>query len=467
MNKKISFLPIPIILISILFLSAACAQVPEETAVDPTQTRSAATSQSTTSSTITEEPDTTSEELGNIAEVAAARTPIPTPTPSNLDIAVTEFAKRLGLTEVMFLGLSGEDWLNTALAILSVFLIYSVGRFLLLFVLRRVARRTTTEFDDAFLDEIDQQLNWLAIVFALQVGSRRLVFISIGLQTLLNDLFFVGYLSISFFTMFRLVGFGLDWYRDTTDIEMDPNQLDAVLTLIRRLINALLAVIYATILLDNFGISIAAVTAALGIGGLALSLAAQDTLADAISGIIILVDRPFRIGDRIEIDSMDTWGDVTEIGLRTTRIRTRDNRLVIIPNSKIGNNAVTNFTFPDPRYRIQIEIGIGYGQDIDKVRGIIIDAVSQIDGILPDKPVDALFLELAPDNMIFRVRWWIDSYVDTRRMFDKVNQAMYEALEEAGIEMPFTTYDVNIKMDQNNAERIGQAIRGNGSQKKG
>jgi small-conductance mechanosensitive channel len=223
--------------------------------------------------------------------------------------------------------------------------------------------------------------------------------------------------------------------------------------------------IYITILLEFFGISITAVTAVLGLGGLALSLAAQDTIADFISGIIILIDQPFRVGDRIEIDKVSTWGDVVEIGMRSTKILTRDNRLVIIPNSTIGSSAVVNYTFPDSTYRVQIELGIGYGQDIDEIRRVIITAVEKVDNVLKDRPVDALFLEFGETTMTFRVRWWIDSYVDTRRMFDTVNQVLYTALEGAGIEMPFTTYDVNIKVDNENVNRISEAFDEGGTSK--
>jgi small-conductance mechanosensitive channel len=239
---------------------------------------------------------------------------------------------------------------------------------------------------------------------------------------------------------------------------MDPGQVTTLMQLVGWVVNFFVVFIYITILLEFFGISITAVTAVLGLGGLALSLAAQDTIADFISGIIILVDQPFRVGDRIQVDKVDTWGDVVEIGMRSTKILTRDNRLVIIPNSTIGSSAVVNFTFPDPTYRVQIEIGIGYGQDIDEVRRIIIEAVRKIDGVLEEKPVEALFLEFADSTMTFRVRWWIDSYVDTRRMFDKVNQVLFTALDGAGIEMPFTTYDVNIKVDKENVNRISKSF---------
>jgi len=194
-------------------------------------------------------------------------------------------------------------------------------------------------------------------------------------------------------------------------------------------------------LLSLYNINVNVLIASFGVMGLGISLAAQDTLSNVIAGVMIMIDQPFRVGDRIEIRGLGTWGDVVDIGLRSTRIRTRE---VIVPNNSISTDQVVNYTFPDPQYRIQIEIGVGYGQDIEKVRQIIIDTVSQVKGVLLDKPVDALYVEMGASAMTFRVRWWIDSYVDTRRMFDSVNSALQKALDEAGIEMPFNTYDINI-----------------------
>jgi small-conductance mechanosensitive channel len=212
------------------------------------------------------------------------------------------------------------------------------------------------------------------------------------------------------------------------------------------------AIIGVTILLSHFGVNVTGFAAALGIGGLAFSLAARDTIADAIAGFIILVDRPFRIGDRIEIQGAGTWGDVTDIGLRTTRIRTRDNRMVIVPNSVIGANQVINYTYPDPRYRIETHVGIAYDTDIETARRVLVEAVRDIEGVLPDKPVDALYIEMGDSAMIFRVRWWIESYVDTRRVLDRVHTALQHALDEAGIESPFPTQSVNLLMEQKAAD---------------
>ncbi|MHC4854527.1 MAG: hypothetical protein ACYTF5_21200, partial [Planctomycetota bacterium] len=123
---------------------------------------------------------------------------------------------------------------------------------------------------------------------------------------------------------------------------------------------------------------------------------------------------------------------------------------------------VVNYTFPDPRYRVQMDIGIGYGMDIEKTRRVIIDTVSHLDGVLKDKPVDALYNEMGESAMTFRVRWWIESYEDTRRIYDRVNTALQAALDGAAIEMPFTTYDVNLNLNGKDTAQFSQALEGAG-----
>jgi MscS family membrane protein len=324
-------------------------------------------------------------------------------------------------------------------------------------VLPRAAKRTATPFDGRLLNAIGSDVRWVIALMALHFATIRLTFLSAGLKTLLGDTYFV----IGFALIFRITWGAIDlaseWYRQrATDAERF-DELEPVITLLSRLARLVAVVFGLIILLGHFGINVTGFAAALGIGGLALSLAAQDTLADAISGFIILLDRPFRVGDRIEIQGVGTWGDVTEIGIRTTRIRTRDNRMVIVPNSIIGKNQVINYTFPDPRYRIETHIGIPYSADIEEVRGVIIDTVRKVPGVLQDRPVDALYIEMGDSAMIFRVRWWIESYVDTRRMFDHVHTALQQSLDTAGVDAAYTTYDVNVNLD---ADALGTRSEG-------
>jgi MscS family membrane protein len=219
------------------------------------------------------------------------------------------------------------------------------------------------------------------------------------------------------------------------------------------------AVIAGIILLDRFEVEVSGLVTTLGIGSLAIALAAQSALSDTIGGFMIMLDRPFRIGDRIEIQALSTWGDVVDVGLRSTHIRTRDNRTVIIPNSVIVKSLIVNHSYPDSKYRIQIEIGVAYGSDIELVRQTIIDAVRQVDGVLEDKEVEALFLRFADSSLIFRVRWWLESFIDTRRMFDKVNTAMYQALYEANIELPFPQRVVHHKINENETDNFVRILK--------
>jgi MscS family membrane protein len=149
---------------------------------------------------------------------------------------------------------------------------------------------------------------------------------------------------------------------------------------------------------------------------------------------------------------------VVEIGLRTTRIRTRDNRMVIVPNSTIGTNEIVNYTYPDPQYRIQTHVDIGYDTDIETGEDVIVEAVRQVEGVLPDKPVDVLYVEMGETAMVFRVRWWIESYEDTHRMFDRVHRSLQQALDKAGIESPNPTQDVNLLVGPETASELSDAF---------
>jgi len=390
---------------------------------------------------------------GILEDIVATRTPVPTPTPGLIQQEVIELVARAGLARTKVLGLSVTDWILLGASLLLVLAGYLIGTWLIRRGLRRIVRRTPTEFDDRLLAAVGGEIRWLVVLLTLHLATVRLTFISAGLKTLLKDAYFVVALVLVMRIVFRLIDLADSWAREHSRAAGREHELEPLIVLLSRLGRVILAVLALSILLSYFGVNVTAFATALGLGGLAISLAAKDTVADAIAGFIILVDRPFRIGDRIEIQEVGTWGDVTEIGLRTTRIRTRDNRMVIVPNSIIGANQVINYSYPDPQYRIETHVGIAYGTDIEAARQIIVDTVRQVEGVLTDRPVDALYVEMGDSAMVFRVRWWIESYRDTRRMFDKVHTALQNAIDEAGIECPFPTQTLNIQMNSEAAEK--------------
>jgi small-conductance mechanosensitive channel len=173
-------------------------------------------------------------------------------------------------------------------------------------------------------------------------------------------------------------------------------------------------------------------------------LGARAAVSDAISGFFILVSQPFRVDDTIFIKELDTRGIVEEIGIRTTRISTGDGREVIVPNALIGTSQVINYTYPDPNYRVEVEF-LTDGTNIEHLQEVIEEAVRGVDGVLPDQPVDVLYLAFGGTGRRIRVRWWVDDVNNHNRIRNLVNVALDSALEEAGIDTPDPTYDLNLK----------------------
>lgn len=361
-------------------------------------------------------------------------------------------------------GFSSQDIIQISISLGIILLTLLLGRPILTFVLDRIIRQfikfTRTNLDDLILDAVRTPLFWLVFIIVFQFALDRLEFI-IGLSpSKLEDLYFTLYISVTLIITVRLVNALIGWYGKEIAPKTDSDLDEQLVPFLRRIVVILLVVIFAIIILGRFEIEVSGLVTTLGIGSLAVALAAQAALSDTISGFMIMFDRPFRIGDRIEIQDLDTWGDVVDIGLRSTRIRTRDNRMVIVPNSLIGKSLVVNHSYPDTQYRIEIELGVAYDSDIELARNTIINAVRGVEGVLQEKKVEALLLRFGDSALIFRVRWWIESYVDTRRMFDKVNTAMYHALNEAEIEMPFPTQEVYHKISKDDIPRFVEVFQG-------
>ena len=342
-----------------------------------------------------------------------------------------------------FLGIPVEHWKEVGFALAFLAGSAIVGR-LVLFVLdryvSRISRRTPTSFDDALMDAARMPLFW-AIVFAgLALGLNQLSFLPADWRETQAEWMFVPYWLIAWVLIHRLANNLLQWYgREMARRTLSPID-EEVIPFVRRLIIVVVAAIALIVLLSHFGVDVTALITSLGIASLAIALAAQNTLADWITGFVIILDSPFKIGDRIELLALDTWGDVQDIGLQSTRVRTRDNRMVVVPNSVIGKNLVVNHSYPSTVYRVQTHVSVGYGVDIARARQVMIDAVRAQDWVMKDERIEALFLQFGESAMIFRVRCWIEHYVETRRIMDKLNTCLYEALHEANIEMPAPEY---------------------------
>ncbi len=358
---------------------------------------------------------------------------------------------------MVFLGLTQDQWAELGLSVLLVVGTAVVGRWVVHLLLGRLAGRlvgrTGTALDDAILTAVRGPVYWLAVVIAFRVAIARLDFVPASWDDALGGIFFALNGLVGFAFVWRLTGNLFAWYAQDIATRTETELDEQLIPFFRRLVMIVLFLIGLIMLLGRF-VDVSALVTTLGVGSLAIALAAKDSLSDAITGFLIWIDRPFRIGDRIGIQDLETWGDVVDIGLRSTRVRTRNNRMVIVPNSVIGKSLVVNYSYPDILYRIQVHIGIAYGSDIELARRTMIEAVRTVDGVLEDRLVEALLLEFGDSALIFRLRWWIGSYADTRRMFDGVNTAVYKAFSEAGIELPCPQREVHHRFDPEDIGRL-------------
>jgi small-conductance mechanosensitive channel len=153
-----------------------------------------------------------------------------------------------------------------------------------------------------------------------------------------------------------------------TDTKID----DIIFDLLVRFSNFIIYIVAIVIALDLLGINVVPFVAGAGIAGVAIGFAAKDTLSNLIAGVLLIIDRPFEVGDRIEVwnapTGSSTWGDVIDIGLRATKIKTTDNIIIIIPNNEIMLRDIINYTIISENIRIRINIGIAYDANLQKAK---------------------------------------------------------------------------------------------------
>jgi small-conductance mechanosensitive channel len=177
----------------------------------------------------------------------------------------------------------------------------------------------------------------------------------------------------------------------------------------------------------------------LGVGSLAIALALQDTLANVFSGIQLVVDQPIRAGDFIEVDK-DTRGVVHEIGLRSTKIRTLNNNMIIVPNNVLAQTVIVNNEAYDRRYAHRFSVGVSYDSDSRHVQRVLEEVLNQagreVDGILRG-PHSVRFLEFGDSALVFRMEVQLAKFVGRRGPLSELNHRIHERCVAEGIDIPF------------------------------
>jgi small-conductance mechanosensitive channel len=198
------------------------------------------------------------------------------------------------------------------------------------------------------------------------------------------------------------------------------------------------------IILSTAGIDVTALNVLAGAIGIGVGFGLQTIANNFISGLIILFERPIKVGDRIQVG--DVTGDVVRIAARATSIRTNDNIDIIVPNADFISSQVINWSHSDREVRLHVPVGVSYSSDPEKVREILLEVASEHKGVLKSPAPDVIFVEFGDSSLNFDLRVWTSDYITKPKILrSDMNFAIRKKLKERGIEIPFPQRDVHIR----------------------
>jgi MscS family membrane protein len=221
--------------------------------------------------------------------------------------------------------------------------------------------------------------------------------------------------------------------------------LHHVLTpLLNRVLTFVIAALSIIVVMDHFGQNANSLLTLLGAGSLALGLAAQDTLSNMISGFVIMIDRPFHIGDRIKIPTGEE-GDVYEIGMRSTTLLDFDNNLIVVPNNDLIRTRIVNYSYPSPEHRVVVDVSAAFGTDIDAMKSLMIEAAQNHPEVLLEPVPEAYLVNLGESSMQYKLICRVGSF---RRKFgvgEDLRIAIYKKMMAEHIEIPLPQHVIHVK----------------------
>ncbi len=308
-------------------------------------------------------------------------------------------------------------------------------------LIARLASRTRTTIDDKIIALLRRPILITVFFMGLALATTRLNLPEEVARTTIRLLQTIAVLTwmIFGFRVSRLLLESLSIRRDRTLVE------ERTIPLFENLLKLVVFGAASYAVLQVWKVNAGAWLASAGIIGIAIGFAAKDTLANIFSGIFILADAPYKVGDFIVLDSGER-GRVTAIGLRSTRILTRDDIEIVIPNAVIANARISNETGgPHPKERIRITVSVAYGSDVDKVCKILEGTARTSEHVCEDPAPRVRFRAFGDSGLSFELLCWIDEPVLRGRVTHVLNMATYKAFAQEGIEIPYPKRDVYLR----------------------
>lgn len=351
------------------------------------------------------------------------------------------------MLEQTFYRNSLHDWLISILIIVGAMLLNKAIDLLNTHVIRKFTAKTKNRLDDILFKMLEAPILLGIALAAIWFAARRL---DLGLPV--ENLILKAYrvltvINITWFVA-RLVNALLEEYLAPKAADQNSyKHLDIhLMSILRRTVLAVIWSFGIVMALNNVGLNVGTLIAGLGIGGLAFALAAQDTIKNIFGGFTIFTDRPFRIGDRIKVDNFD--GFVEDIGIRSTRIRTLEKRVITIPNYKLVETSVENIS-EEPMRRVLLKLGLTYKTTPEKMNEamtILRDMPNRVSNVY-EKDVVVAFTDFTDFALVITFVYFIKKPADIMETPSRVNSEILRAFNAAGLQFAFPTQTVYIEKD--------------------
>jgi small-conductance mechanosensitive channel len=332
-------------------------------------------------------------------------------------------------------------WLQAAIIALVFIIAGKIADFIISGVIGRFTRKTSNEFDDRIVDLVHKPVFMSFVLVGLALATLRLglpetvTFLTLGILKTMAIFLWYG-------TLTRLMTLTVRAYSAHRDRKIVKTGMISLLHNVMKIILVALAVYFMFL---SWNINVTAWVASAGIVGLALSFAAKDTLSNLFAGVSIIMDAPYKEGDYIILETGER-GQVTEIGLRSTRILTRDDVEITVPNGIIGNGKIINEAGgPPSQHRIRVAVGIAYGSDIDQVIEVLLGVADDHLEVLANPEPRVRFRTFGDFSLNFELLSWIANPADRGRVSHELNCAVYKALRNNKIEIPFPQRDIHVR----------------------
>lgn len=329
--------------------------------------------------------------------------------------------------------LFANPWIQSASIVLSAFVLASIIHLFLNIFVRRFAAKTKTDLDDQILEIIIKPIYLIMILIGLNIAART---VESQLKEIawIDKIFFIVYALIAAYVAAKILSLLIvKWLHVSKKFEKTPK-------LIGKVVGVIVFLIAGIIILDKLEIQITPFIATLGIGGLAIGLALQNTLSNLFAGLHILSDEPVKVGDFIELEgAQNVAGRVEDIGWRSTRIKTLTNNIVVVPNAKLSDSIIINDTMNNAEFAFAVHCGVSYDSDLDKVESVAVDVAKNIQkkvpGAVKSHEPALRFNKFADSNIEFTIGLRAQTYEDKFLMTHELIKALKRAFDKSHIEI--------------------------------